>query len=102
MGADPGSRIFYNRVKGETERDVAAVGICTTVSFRPSILDGERAESRPAEQAGLVLMRALSPVLGRLRPTPAEAVAKAMVREAARREPGTRTVAAREITRLAG
>src|SRR6478735_364254 len=47
MGANPRSRIFYNRVKGETERDVAALGITTTVAFRPSIIDGDRAEPRP-------------------------------------------------------
>jgi uncharacterized protein YbjT (DUF2867 family) len=101
MGADPGSRIFYNRVKGETERDVEQVGIATTVAFRPSILDGDRAESRPGEQAGLVVMRALSPVLGRFRPTRAADVAAAMVREATRLEPGRRTVGAAQITRLA-
>ena len=82
MGADQGSRIFYNRVKGETERDVAEVGITTTAAFRPSILDGDRTESRPGEQVGLVVMRALSPVLGRFRPTRAADVATAMVREA--------------------
>ncbi|MCW2761773.1 MAG: nucleoside-diphosphate sugar epimerase [Marmoricola sp.] len=101
MGADPGSRVFYNRVKGETERDVAEVGVPTTVAFRPSILDGERDESRPAERVGLVVMRALGPVLGRLRPTRAEDVARAMIREAERLEPGTRVVGAAEITRLA-
>jgi uncharacterized protein YbjT (DUF2867 family) len=97
MGADPGSRIFYNRVKGETERDVAKVGIATTVAFRPSILDGDRAESRPGEQVGLVVMRALSPVLGRFRPTRAADVATAMVREATRLEPGVRTVGAADL-----
>lgn len=51
MGADQGSRIFHNRVKGETERDVAAVGIATTTAFRPSILDGDRAESRTGERS---------------------------------------------------
>jgi uncharacterized protein YbjT (DUF2867 family) len=101
IGANAGSRLFYNRVKGETERDVAAVGIASTVAFRPSILDGERAESRPGEQAGLLVMRALNPVLGRLRPTRAEDVAAAMLEQAARREPGTKTLGAGEITRLA-
>ena len=79
MGADPGSRLFYNRVKGETERDVSDVGIARTVAFRPSILDGERAESRPAEQAGLMMMRAVAPLLGRYRPTRAVDVAAAMI-----------------------
>ena len=101
MGADPGSRIFYNRVKGETERDVARVGIPTTVSFRPSILDGERQESRPAERVGLLAMRAVAPVLGRFRPTRAEDVAVAMLSEAAKSDEGTRTLDAGEITRRA-
>ena len=101
MGADKGSRVFYNRVKGETERDVAAVGVPTTVAFRPSILDGERGESRPGEQVGLVVMRALGPVLGKYRPTRAEDVAAAMVREAGRSEPGARTVDAGKIGRIA-
>jgi len=79
MGADPGSRLFYNRVKGETERDVSDVQIARTVAFRPSILDGERAESRPAEQAGLMMMRAVAPLLGRYRPTRAVDVAAAMI-----------------------
>ena len=82
MGADPGSRLFYNRVKGETERDVSEVGIARTVAFRPSILDGARDESRPAEQAGLMMMRAVAPLLGRYRPTRAVDVAAAMVRVA--------------------
>jgi uncharacterized protein YbjT (DUF2867 family) len=99
MGANRGSRVYYNRVKGETERDVAATGIPTTVAFRPSILDGDRAESRPGEQLGLMVMRALGPVLGKYRPTRAEDVAAAMVREAERGEPGTRTVDAGRITR---
>ncbi len=101
MGADKGSRVFYNRVKGETERDVAAVGVPTTVAFRPSILDGERGESRPGEQVGLFVMRALGPVLGRYRPTRVEDVAAAMVQEAGRSEPGARTVDARKISRIA-
>ena len=100
MGASAGSRVFYNRVKGETERDVADVGITTTVAFRPSILDGDREESRFGEQAGLVVMRALGPVLGRYRPTRAEDVALAMIRVA--KEPaGSSVVSAGEITRLA-
>ena len=79
MGANAGSRVFYNRVKGQTERDVAAVGMPTTVAFRPSIIDGDRSESRRGEQAGLIVMRALAPVLGRFRPTRAEDIALAML-----------------------
>jgi uncharacterized protein YbjT (DUF2867 family) len=100
MGASARSRVFYNRVKGETEQDVEALGIATTVAFRPSIIDGDRPESRRGERVGLVVMRALAPVLGSYRPTRAEDVAGAMVRVA---HEGTETsvVSAGEITRLA-
>lgn len=101
MGASPKSKIFYNKVKGDTEYFVNAMGIPTTVAFRPSMLDGEREETRVAETAGLAMMRALSPVLGRYRPTKAMDVARAMVLEAKRAEAGNRVVVADEITRLA-
>lgn len=97
LGASPRSRIFYNRVKGEAERDVAASGVPTTVAFRPSMLDGERAESRPAERAGLIAMRAVGPLLGRYRPTRAGDLARAMVAEAKDDRPGHRVVEAGEI-----
>jgi uncharacterized protein YbjT (DUF2867 family) len=101
MGADAGSRVFYTRVKGETERDVASVGIPATVAFRPSIIDGERPESRPGEHVGLLVMRTLAPVLGRSRPTHARDIAAAMLAEANHGRPGIRTVGPGEITRLA-
>jgi uncharacterized protein YbjT (DUF2867 family) len=100
LGASAGSRIFYNRVKGETERDVARSGIGTTVAFRPSMIDGERpGTSRPGETIGLVAMRALGPVLGRLRPNRASDIALAMVREAKAGTPGHRVVEAGDIGR---
>jgi uncharacterized protein YbjT (DUF2867 family) len=102
LGASPRSRIFYNRVKGETERDVAASGVPATVAFRPSMLDGHRNESRPAEQVGLVAMRAVGPLLGRYRPTPVEALAAAMVSEAKAGRPGHRVVDAADIRRDLG
>ena len=103
MGASPRSRVFYNRVKGETERDAAAAGIPRTVAFRPSILDGDRAESRRGEQVGLVVMRALAPVLGRYRPTHAEDVALAMLQVAGSPDGAVvpPVVSAGEITRVA-
>jgi uncharacterized protein YbjT (DUF2867 family) len=100
LGASPGSRIFYNRVKGETERDVAASGIPTTVAFRPSMIDGQRDdETRPGETIGLVAMRAFGPLLGRLRPNKASDIARAMVREARNPVPGHRVVDAGAIGR---
>jgi uncharacterized protein YbjT (DUF2867 family) len=88
LGASPGSRAFYSSVKGETERDVERVGFESVYALRPSILDGERAESRPAERVGLLVGRALAPLLGRFRPTPVGAVAATMVALARNPSPG--------------
>lgn len=86
LGAAPRSRIFYNQVKGEVERDVAALGFARCTALRPSMLDGDRNESRPAEQLGLAAMRVAGPLLGRYRPTKAADVAAAMVALAMARE----------------
>ena len=60
-GADAKSSIFYSRVKGETERDILAVGFDSTVIVRPGLIDGERREPRPLERAGILFSRALAP-----------------------------------------
>ncbi len=102
LGSSASSRIFYNRVKGETERDVAASGIPTTVAFRPSMIDGERPESRTAEHVGLVAMRAAGPLLGKFRPNRATDIAAAMVREALAGRTGHRIVDAPDLGRTPG
>lgn len=99
LGSSASSRIFYNRVKGETERDVAASGIATTVAFRPSMIDGDRPEARTAEHLGLVAMRAVAPLLGKFRPNRASDIAAAMIREALAERTGHRVVEAGEIGR---
>ena len=97
MGADPGSRVFYNAVKGETERDVAALGFASAYALRPSLLDGPRAERRIGERLGLAVARVLGPVLGRYRPTPVEAVARSMIAAATAAVPGVHLVENPEI-----
>ncbi len=68
MGADSRSRVFYSRTKGEAEDQLRALGLPSLHILRPSLLLGNRAESRPGEEIGAVVMRALNPVLvGRLR-----------------------------------
>ncbi|RJG04601.1 nucleoside-diphosphate sugar epimerase [Noviherbaspirillum sedimenti] len=42
MGADAHSRIFYNRVKGELEEALSALGFHALVIARPSMLAGDR------------------------------------------------------------
>ena len=66
LGADPASRIFYLRVKGETERDLVTLAFPSLVLIRPSLLiGGPRSEGRPLEAAGLFLGKLLSGLLPR-------------------------------------
>ncbi len=92
VGADPRSRVFYSAVKGEVERDVARLGFPSVYALRPSILDGERKERRPSERLGLIVARALGPVLGKYRPSPVEDVVRGMVASARRCAPGVHVV----------
>lgn len=97
LGADPRSRAFYLSVKGELERDVTQLGFPSVVALRPSMLDGQREESRPGERVGLAVMRALGPLLGKWRPTQVEAVARVMIAAAKSPAPGTQVIEAGEI-----
>ena len=63
MGADAGSFVFYNRIKGELERDLQAIGFESLAIFRPGLLLGERSEKRLGEQFAKSLFAALNPLL---------------------------------------
>ncbi len=84
LGADPGSRVFYNRVKGEAEEALRRLQFDGIQIFRPSLLLGARAQIRPAERLAMVL----SPLVGwmlvgslaKYRPIKVATVARAMVR----------------------
>lgn len=84
LGADPTSRIFYNRVKGETEAALKVLGFETLAIFRPSLLVGHRSERRTGEKIAAALLWFAEPLLwGRLkkyRSIRAEVVAQAMLR----------------------
>ncbi len=83
IGADPSSRFFYNRVKGEVERDLAAVGFRSLTLVRPGLIGGTREEVRFGERAATLVFRALHPVLPRrLRINPADTIARAMLEAA--------------------
>ena len=97
LGADAHARSFYSLVKGQTEAALEALGFESVYALRPSLLDGERAESRPLERVGLAFARALAPVLGKYRPTAAVAVARTMVAKAAARAPGAHVIEAGAI-----
>ncbi|MFC7356251.1 NAD(P)H-binding protein [Jejudonia soesokkakensis] len=56
MGANINSSTFYNKVKGEMERDVLAQGIKNTYIFQPSLIGGDRDEKRLGERLAQIAM----------------------------------------------
>jgi uncharacterized protein YbjT (DUF2867 family) len=84
IGADPGSRNYYLRIKGEMEERIAGAGFERAVIVRPSILFGKRKEYRFGEAVGKMIMKTFRFMLvGRLRKyrgIEARDVARAMIR----------------------
>tara|TARA_B100001250_G_C19647270_1_gene720975 strand:- start:23 stop:676 length:654 start_codon:yes stop_codon:yes gene_type:complete len=62
MGADRGSKIFYNRVKGEVENKIKKMSIPKINIFRPSLILGNRDESRPGEKLAQVVFKIINPL----------------------------------------
>jgi uncharacterized protein YbjT (DUF2867 family) len=80
-GASAHSRVFYTRMKGQIEDDMASLGLARLHILRPGILTGARSGRRPGEEIGVRLIRALN-VAGLFRayrPIHADAVARAMI-----------------------
>jgi uncharacterized protein YbjT (DUF2867 family) len=66
LGADASSRLFYLKVKGETEQGLATLDFVALVIARPSLLiGGTRASARPLEAFGLFLGKHLASLLPR-------------------------------------
>jgi len=92
VGADARSLVYYNRVKGQAEEAVQALGFRCVHVFRPSLLLGPRREERPMEALGQSIAPALAPLLvgslARYRAVPAELVAERMVQAAKQDQSG--------------
>jgi uncharacterized protein YbjT (DUF2867 family) len=102
MGADPHSRVFYSRVKGELEAELARLSFGTLVVLRPSLLDGPREEFRLGERAALAVLRPLAALLpARHRPVSADVVAHALVGAAHLAPPGRTILESDVLPRLA-
>jgi uncharacterized protein YbjT (DUF2867 family) len=82
IGADQNSSNFYTKMKGETEEDVKSSGVNALVIYRPSLLTGDRAETRFAEGIMQGISKIINPLLfgglRRYRSIAAISVAKVM------------------------
>jgi uncharacterized protein YbjT (DUF2867 family) len=104
LGADPGSRVFYNRVKGEAELAVAELGYESVVIAQPSLLLGDReALGQPARGGEVWARRLLGPVASvippGIRPVEAAAVAATLRQHVLEAAPGVRRIASRDVHR---
>lgn len=92
MGADPHSRIFYNRIKGEMEQDLKKLNIPQVEIFRPSLILGQRKEHRTGEAWGQRLSPYLNPLLmgplKKYRAIEAKTIARAMAIASLNFQPG--------------
>lgn len=83
LGADPKSRFFYNKTKGEMERDLLQQNIENTYIFQPSLIGGKRQEKRSFEylfkKMMLVVDKFLVGKLKKYKSIPPETIAEAMI-----------------------
>ena len=106
LGADPASRVFYNRVKGAAEAAVSALGYASVVIARPSLLSGDRAALGQPTRSGEVWAKRLTAPLRRLvpaalRPIDASAVAAALLAAVASAAPGVHVLSSAAMQEFA-
>lgn len=85
LGANPRSRNFYLRTKGEMEQALGQLGFAELIVLHPSLIDdqGTRTEHRLGERVALPVSRALFSIIGkthRYAPISADVIARALVR----------------------
>ncbi|UXZ55874.1 NAD(P)H-binding protein [Halomonas sp. 7T] len=82
-GANAHSKVFYNQVKGEVERDIQALELPCVFLARPSLLLGRPDDGRMGEKCASALLAPAARVLPRsVRPIEVSRVATAMIAEA--------------------
>jgi uncharacterized protein YbjT (DUF2867 family) len=107
LGADSTSRVFYNRVKGDMQQAVSALGYETVVFAQPSLLIGDReALGQPVRPMEKLAAGVLNPVLRLVprgvRPIAAEDVAHALAAAALEATPGVRVLSSAQMQGAAG
>jgi uncharacterized protein YbjT (DUF2867 family) len=101
VGANSRSNNFYLKLKGEVEDTIKETGIESVHIMRPSMLLGERKESRPLEKIGQPVMKAFSFLLpSKYKPIEAGDVARAMLAASKKNEKGFFVYEYEEIKKL--
>jgi uncharacterized protein YbjT (DUF2867 family) len=98
LGASRTSPFFYSRVKGDLEAALRAMHWPSLCIVRPSLIAGDRGESRPLERLAEAALRVAPQTW---RPVHAREIARAMVQTAARAPAGVTIIESRDIPAIA-
>jgi uncharacterized protein YbjT (DUF2867 family) len=80
IGANPESRLFYPRMKGELDAAVLKLGFKNIAILRPSSLTGKRSNRRLLEELSVPVVRLLTRfIFKKYKPIPGRTVAEAMI-----------------------
>ena len=100
-GADINNKSFYLKLKGEIEKEVESKKLNSSTVYRPSLLLGSRKENRFGEKVAQILIPLISFLFpDNYKPIKAIDVAKAMVTESKKIEPGFKIYHYRDILKL--
>jgi len=98
LGANLSSRIFYLRVKGETERDISALGFDSLTIARPSLLIAGPRSQRPLEGLGLFIGKHMAALLPRrYRAVSTHQVAKALLNVGLSKQAGVHMIESEKL-----
>lgn len=83
LGANPTSKIAYNKGKGAMERDIEKLGFKESYFVQPALIGGDREEHRPFESAFKKFQKIIDPLLlgflKKYRTIEPETIARAMI-----------------------
>jgi uncharacterized protein YbjT (DUF2867 family) len=103
--ANTSSKVFYSRLKGETEDDITKVGLSSLHMYRPMLLTGNRKETRLGEGIATAIFKILDPILigslKKYRSIAGETVAKTMYKQSLKNESGVFIYRSDKIQELA-
>ncbi len=102
-GADPDSSLFYNRIKGELERDVKQLHFQEVHFLQPSLLHGQRDQERFGEKLGYQVLKGLNAIglFKKYRAIDGNTVARAMINASLSQKEGVHLHVLDEIFPLA-
>ncbi len=106
VGANPHSRTFYLKLKGELENAIAGMGMSSVHIMQPSMLLGDRKEKRTGERFLQSSMNVVSGIFNgsmrKFRAIPGQSVAKAMLAASKKTNEGLSRYTYDDIIKLSG